>query len=76
MREHIERWQSRGDWLKIRCVELLFLRGWANKDVAEQLGVSEQTVANHKFEFLGKLRSAVRAQSLPEEIFPELYEEP
>ena len=76
MREHIERWQSRGDWLKIRCVELLFLRGWANKNVAEQLGVSEQTVANHKFEFLGKLRSAVRSQSLPEEIFPELYEEP
>lgn len=76
MRDHVERWKGRGDWLKIQCVELLFLRGWANKKVARQLGVSEQTVANHKFEFLAKLRSAVRAQNLPEEIFPELYEEP
>jgi len=74
MQEQVQWWQSRGDWQKIRCVELLFLRGWANKDVARQMSISEQAVANCKFEFLAKLRTAVRAQQLPEDVFPELYE--
>src|SRR5688500_13504017 len=34
IREQIERWQQRGDWSKIQVTELLFVRGWANKDVA------------------------------------------
>src|SRR5487761_626765 len=55
-------WQSRGDWEKIQCTELLFVRGMANKDVAARLGLSEQTVANYKFDFLAKLRAAVRQQ--------------
>ena len=73
--EQIQRWQARGDWQKIRCVELLFVRGLANKEVAAQLGVSEQTVANYKFEFVAKLRGAIRDQGLPEEVFPELYDQ-
>ena len=68
-------WRKRGDWEKIECVELLFVRGWANKEAAAHLGISEQAVANHKFEFLARLRTAVRKQDLPEEVFPELYEE-
>ncbi|MGH7136610.1 MAG: RNA polymerase sigma factor [Pirellulales bacterium] len=68
-------WRSRGDWEKIRCTELLFVRGVANKDVAARLGISEQTVANYKFDFLAKLRAAVREQGLPEDVFPELYDE-
>lgn len=74
LQAQLERWRGRGDWQKIRCAELLFVRGWANKDVASKLGVSEQQVANTKFEFLAKLRKAVRGQDLPEEVFPELYE--
>jgi len=74
--EQVARWQQRDDWQKLRCVELLFVRGWANKDVAGRLGISEQAVANHKFEFLAKLRAAVRRQCLCEDVFPELYEEP
>jgi RNA polymerase sigma-70 factor (ECF subfamily) len=74
MNDQIDHWRKRGDWEKIRCVELLFVRGWANKDVASRLGISEQTVANHKYEFLAKLRGGVRKQGLPEEVFPELYE--
>ena len=73
-REQIAAWRRRGDWQKIQCVELLFVRGWPNKEVALRLGISEQTVANHKFEFLAKLRNSVRDQGLPEEVFPELYE--
>lgn len=72
--QHIDRWRARGDYEKIKCVELLFVRGWANKDVALNLGISEQAVANHKFDFLAKLKAAVRAQGLSEDVFPELVE--
>ena len=71
----IERWRRRGDWQKISVTELLFLRGWPNKEVAARLNVSEQAVANHKFELLAKLRATVRKLELPHEVFPELYED-
>jgi len=71
----IEHFRRQGQWEKLRCVEMLFVRGRANKDVAKRLGLSEQTVANYKFDFLAKLRTAVRGQGLPDEVFPELYEE-
>lgn len=70
--EQIDYWKGRGDWEKVQAVELLFVRGWANKDVAEYLGVSEQAVANWKFDFLAKLRSAIRRRNLSEDVFPEL----
>jgi len=73
MSQQIDRWRQRGDWEKLKCMELLIVRGRANKDVADELGISEQTVANHKFQFLAGLRTAVRRQDLPEEVFPELY---
>ena len=73
--EHLDRWRQRGDWDKVKCCELLFVRGVANKDVASQLGMSEQTVANYKFDFLAKLRTAVRKQGLSSEVFPELFNE-
>ncbi|MGA2035189.1 MAG: RNA polymerase sigma factor [Thermoguttaceae bacterium] len=72
--EQIEHWRRRGQWERLECVELLLVRGWGNKEVAARLGISEQTVANYKFETIVRLRAAVRAQGLPEEVFPELYE--
>jgi len=72
--DQIEHWRRRGQWEKLKCMELLFVRGWANKEVASHLAISEQTVANYKFEFLAKLQAAVRKQGLPQEVFPELYE--
>jgi len=72
----IERLRSRGEWQKLACMELLLVRGWANKDVAERLGISEQAVANTKFDFLARLRISVRNQSLSSDMFPELYVEP
>ena len=75
MRRQIERWQKKGDWQRIHCLELLMVRGRSNKDVAAELGIAEQTVANHKFQFLASLRNAVKKQELPEDVFPELYEE-
>ena len=74
MQQQIDRWQQRGDWLKLKCIELLMVRGWANKDVAAKLDITEQTVANYKFQFIASLRNAVVRQKLPEEVFPELYQ--
>ena len=70
--ERIQHWRKRGDWEKIRCTELLFVRGWANKDVASHMGISEQTVANYKFDFLAKVRASIRKQGLSQDVFPEL----
>lgn len=71
----IARFRDRGDWTKLQCIELLFVGGWANKDVATQLDISEQQVANFKFDFLATLRKLVRKQGLSPDVFPELYEE-
>jgi RNA polymerase sigma-70 factor (ECF subfamily) len=74
IREQLDRWRSRDEWEKVKCTELLFVVGWPNKRVAETLGISEQTVANQKFEFLERLRTSLRKQRLSEDLFPELYE--
>src|SRR5262249_7057186 len=74
MKEQIDRWRDRGEWWKISCAELLFVRGWANKDVAVQLKVSEQQVANQKFDFLARLRTLLERQKLSVDVFPELQE--
>jgi RNA polymerase sigma-70 factor, ECF subfamily len=74
MKEQIDRWHDRGEWWKISCAELLFVRGWANKDVAAQLKISEQQVANQKFDFLARLRTLLERQKLSVDVFPELHE--
>ena len=71
----IDHWRTKGDWEKIKCMELLFVRGAANKEVAATLGVTEQQVANFKFDFLDRLRKLVKQQRLNEDVFPELYAE-
>jgi RNA polymerase sigma-70 factor (ECF subfamily) len=70
----IAHWRRRGQWQRLECMELLWVRGWSNKEVAARLGLSEQTVANYKFETIARLQGSVRGQGLPEEVFPELYE--
>lgn len=74
MEEQVDRWRSRGDWWKIKCSELLFVRGWANKEVAAKLEISEQQVANHKFDFIARMRTLLVRQNLSAEVFPELSE--
>lgn len=71
--EQISRWRERGEWAKLQCAELLFVRGWANKDVATHLGITEQHVANYKFDFIARMSSAIRKQGLNSDLFPELY---
>ena len=73
MTEQIDRLRTRGEWQKLQCLELLLVRGWPNKDVAARLAITEQVVANFKFDFLARLRTLVRKQGLSEEVFPELH---
>ena len=72
--DQVDRWRGRGDWTKLQCIELLYVRGWANKDVAIELSITEQQVANFKFDFLARMRTAVKKQGLSQDIFPELYD--
>jgi RNA polymerase sigma-70 factor (ECF subfamily) len=74
LQEQIDRWRSRGEWSKIECAELLIVRGWANKDVAAKLSISEQQVANQKFDLLARLKTLLKRQNLSADVFPELYE--
>ena len=55
----VEQWTSRGEWERLKCIELLFVRGRANKEAAAALGISEQTVANYKYQAIQRLRELV-----------------
>jgi RNA polymerase sigma-70 factor (ECF subfamily) len=69
----IDHFRRRNQWERLKCVELLFVRGWTNKETAAALGISEKTAAGYKFDFLTQIRKAIRSQGLPESVFPELY---
>ena len=60
----IKDFKSGGAWERLQCVELIFVLGWANKDVAKRLGISEQAVANHKFFVVAKLKDAAKKARL------------
>lgn len=69
----IRQWRKRGDWNKLQCIELLVVRGWSNKRVAQTLGLTEQQVANFKFDFLQRMRHELARAGLSLDVFPELY---
>ncbi|MFN4260923.1 MAG: RNA polymerase sigma factor [Gemmataceae bacterium] len=70
----IRQWQERGEFTRLKVLELLLVRGWANRDVAVYLGISEQQVANYRFAAIKKLTEHIRAIGLPADVFPELQE--
>ncbi|HET6575063.1 MAG TPA: sigma-70 family RNA polymerase sigma factor [Fimbriiglobus sp.] len=72
LREVIRTFQQKGDYKRIEVLELLFVKGWPNWQVAEFLGVSEQQVANYRFAAVKKLTESMRAAGLPGDVFPEL----
>jgi RNA polymerase sigma-70 factor (ECF subfamily) len=63
---------EREDFIRIRVLELLWVKGWANRDVAAALGVSEQQVANYRFAAVKKLTEQIRDSGLSPDVFPEL----
>jgi RNA polymerase sigma-70 factor (ECF subfamily) len=74
LREQVDRWKEKGDWSKLKCIELLIVEGLPNKEVAERLSITEQQVANFKFDFLARTKMLLKRQDLSEEVFPELHE--
>ena len=74
LRQMIDHWRDKGEFVRIQVLELLFVKGWANKDVAKLLKISEQQVANYRFAAVKKLSEQVRAAGLPGDVFPELRE--
>jgi RNA polymerase sigma-70 factor (ECF subfamily) len=70
----VRQWQQKGDYLRLRVLELLLVKGWANRDVAKFLRIGEQQVANYRFAALRKLAEHVRDAGLPADVFPELQE--
>lgn len=72
----LERWREQGEWVRVKVLELLFVKGWANKDVASHLEVKEQQVANIRFAAVKKISELIQADGLSPDIFPGLYAEP
>ena len=70
----IKQWQEKGEYVRIKVMELLLVKGWANRDVAAYLKISEQQVANYRFAAVKKLTEQIRAAGLPPDVFPELQE--
>lgn len=64
LQELVSTWLSRGEFERLKCIELLFAGGQPNQKVARQLGLSEQAVANHKSHVLQKLKVAATAGRL------------
>jgi RNA polymerase sigma-70 factor, ECF subfamily len=73
--EMIREWHGRGEFLRLKVIELLLVKGWANRDVAAWLKISEQQVANFRFAAVRKLAEHIRAAGLPADVFPELQSE-
>jgi RNA polymerase sigma-70 factor (ECF subfamily) len=72
LRQMIQQWRERGDYIRLKVIELLLVKGWANRDVAAYLGISEQQVANIRFAAVKKLSEQIRDAGLPPDVFPEL----
>ncbi len=65
----VREWIAKGDFARIRCLELLIVKGWANKDVARHQELTEQAVASHKFQAVGRLKEMARRAGLSLEEF-------
>ena len=72
----LHQWQQRGEYVRLKVLELLLVKGWANRDVAAFLKVSEQQVANYRFAAVKKLTEHIRDAGLPPDVFPELQRTP
>ncbi|TWU49377.1 RNA polymerase sigma factor [Rubripirellula reticaptiva] len=70
--EQISRWKDGDGWTKLKAIEMLFVIGTSNKEVAEATGLTEQQVANYKSDFQIRLRAIVKRMELDEGVFPEL----
>lgn len=74
LRDLIRELQQKGEWVRVMALELLYVKGWGNAEVAARLGRSEQDVANLKFQAKKRLHDHLTAANLSPAVFPELAE--
>ena len=74
LREYVRELQSKSEFLKLMALELMYVKGWRNQDVAAKLPLTEQDVANLRFQAKKRLRDRLVAAKLSPELFPELQE--
>src|SRR5438094_114382 len=63
------------EWAKVMALELLYVKGWGNAEVAAKLKRTEQDVANLKFQAKKRLHDHLTAANLSPAVFPELQEQ-
>src|SRR6056297_256109 len=68
--QQIDRWKQAGNWTKLKALEMLFVCGMPNQQVAHDTGLTEQQVANLKSDFTARIKSIIKRQSLDEAVFP------
>ena len=61
--EILHEWIAKADYERIRCLELIFVKAWPNKKVAEELGLTEPAVAGIKFQALARLKQKAQART-------------
>jgi len=74
LRDLVRELQLKSEWVKVMALELLYVKGWGNAEVAARLKRSEQDVANLKFQAKKRLHDHLTAANLSAAIFPELQE--
>jgi RNA polymerase sigma-70 factor (ECF subfamily) len=74
LRDLVRDFQAKGEWAKVMALELLYVKGWGNTEVAAAVKRSEQDVANLKFQAKKRLHDALTAAHLSPAVFPELQD--
>ena len=74
LRDLVRDLQAKGEWTKVMALELLYVKGWGNAEVAARLKRSEQDIANLKFQAKKRLHDHLTAANLSPAVFPELQE--
>ena len=75
LRDLVRDFQVKGEWSKVMALELLYVKGWGNAEVAAKLKRSEQDIANLKFQAKKRLHDHLTAANLSTTVFPELAAE-
>jgi RNA polymerase sigma-70 factor (ECF subfamily) len=75
LRELVREFEAKGEWSKVMALELLYVKGWGNAEVAGHLGRGEQDIANLKFQAKKRLRDHLAAANLSPAVFPELRDD-
>src|SRR5262245_43456150 len=72
LREMVRELQTKSEYTKLMALELMYVKGWRNQDVATRLSLTEQDVANMRFQAKKRLRDRLTAAKLSLDLFPEL----